>query len=164
MKKILIVIFIMLLLTGTASAKITKEVDKFNGDVEIQSKNYFDGTYYLITKTLKDDHSNILLMVAKSNKEWWFFSKTPFEFKINDQILKTETPETISSMGNYPYLNTGAIVIVNDELQEKIITYKNITMRYHFIEKPDVTLDIPDSILTEWKEVINSTKDWKEIR
>lgn len=164
MKNFAFVLCIMFLFMGTASAYISKEADKFDGTITIESVEDFGKTKYILEKKFYKDQNEpdkMHLSIFKSDYTWWFFSKNSFEFKIDDKIYETNEAITISQMsGNL--LITGGMVVIDNNLVDKILNSKSITIRYHFNNKQSEIWTVPGNVLEEWKEVLLANKDWSK--
>lgn len=176
MKKFIIIFCIILLFANTAIAKVYKKIDNFDDSIMITSEKseYVKSkdsilneefTFQFVKFFSNDNESPAIgLKIYKYSDNWWFFNDMPFEFKIENTVYKTSKVITNSNMinSNYNNLHTDAWAIFDEILLDKIVNANEITIRYYFSNKQPITFKIPKKMLNEWKEVINSNKDWKK--
>jgi hypothetical protein len=173
MKKKLLATLMVCLITislfpAFAFAKINKTTDKFDGTLKIESDiSKGTGIFSFVTfAKFIDTKSNVTYGIFPhmyEYKEWWFFEKTPVEMKVDDnpEIFKLSVLDTYSKMEGTGYshaLITASYIDVNKENLNLIKNAKKLTFRISFAKQPAYVWQVPDKVLKEWQEVINTNK------
>lgn len=161
MKKILIFLCILFILSGTASAKIKKQIIFFDGSTKITSEvigneSTFHNKIFFLTKQIfnNPEQQQVINLEIHYFNSWIFFTEDPFEINIDDVIYKTNKVNVFERGREYIIGTT----TIDNELVEKILNGKRIIIRYHFSNNSPETWNVPTEVLNEWKEVIQATK------
>lgn len=159
---VLFALFVFLPLS--AEAKVSSKHDSFREFQYIKSTINNVGFF---------DHAILLKSIAKNNsteyglsftkislKEWYFFSPKGSAVKIDGEIQELSTINTshdYKSSTYKPELITSVMFNLTP-LADKLKTAQSVTFRIYFDNQPSVDLVVPDKVLAEWKEVINTEK------
>lgn len=162
-KQSLLVVLISFVMCVPGYAELTREVDEFDGEVELSS------TIVLKTTYEKDQIPGLGLFSISSGQkgllgsylsdESYIFNHSPAELKINDfEIMELNyVMQRIEALSYYPeaqYLNA-VVFIVSDDAANKIIQANTIKIRMRS-SVGDIIYDVPDYMLSEWKSVLNT--------
>lgn len=141
--------------SSIADAKIKSKTDSFDGTTtiasEINNKNGLSNISFV--KFLP--HNFYALFLSKMEKEWWFFGNK-IELKVDGQIYVLDKVQTSKKIINGPATLTGAAADIPDNILLKIADAKEVVIRVNFENQPPITCEIPDKVLKEWKEVIET--------
>lgn len=166
MKRILALVLILTFsLQITAFAAISKsKVDSFDNSVTIVSENknaeIFDSI--LFSKKIYKEHNEYkaLIKIACSYKpEEYFYKIDKLKIKTDDIINELPIEKQYTKL---KYINSSIFGKVNIDLNldnsliDRIRQAKEINIRVVDNHNYDITAKLPDSVLAEWKQVINT--------
>ncbi len=163
MKKLLFCFIVLYFLgtTSTSYAGIYRSTDKFDNSTRIASAtaNLFPFSNTRIVKIILDDINKYSIIVDKTLDDRKIIESNNYaddyaEIKIDDDIYKMKILSAYVS--KYSILYSEAEL--TDELVNKINIAKKVTIRFHKKDSTNDTLNLPDTVLNEWKQVINTKK------
>lgn len=163
MRKIaLILSFMMLLGITLASAEITRGEDTFTGGKTINSGTSADPSELkslYFSKTVQVNAVEYEIQATRVTFKSFIFSSTFIELKIDENPVHKMVVKETSMM---PLVNKNDIyssitVPVQNDIVQEIKDAKRIALRFQTVAGPYVYV-LPDSVLAEWKEVIDTEK------
>lgn len=172
MKKIIFTLLLTLILsTGTSYAQIKEMKDSFTGDVSYFSINvdvrdlnksvnqYVTQNTVSLIKSYEKTQKEITYILALSllTRQWEFFYERDVDIKIDDKMYsakffstESELKGTHTETSHYAYMTESR----DSELINALKNANKVTCR-HYSKKSNITWDVPDNVLKEWKEIIN---------
>jgi hypothetical protein len=168
MRFAVILFALLFFLPLNAEAKVYSKYDSFDNSQKVYSLVYDLGFFdkSLFTKfyprpNKPDDVTMYLLSLTKiSFKEWYFFSPKGSAVKIDGEIQELSTIDVsrdYKSTSYKPEMITSVMLNLTP-LADKIKTAQTVVFRIYFDNQASVDLVLPDAVLAEWKEVINTEK------
>lgn len=163
MKKIILLslIFILILLPST-QAKISEGHDSFTGGEWYKSGNYIDGSneWIGLYKVISKKNVSYGITFSEETLHYIKFARETAEIKVDDNSIK-QIP--ITEVSSRPTLTTGISLIgltatVPQEQIEKIKIAQKVALKFKQENGTSVTVVLPDSVLAEWQQVINTEK------
>lgn len=168
LKKLIIYVFVLILSFGfsiKAEASITTKLDNHGNKLFVRSYNRNIDPFSSITFAKlygdKDSVSYQLTFSQSSATKLWFFAKGPLLIKVDDKhyVLRIDNTSSIT-LGSNEYqrhLTSGDATI--DAIIDEIKGAKLIGFGVFFENHSSIArVLIPDDVLTEWKEVIDTEK------
>jgi hypothetical protein len=172
LKKVALVLSLLILLgIGTASAEITRGEDTFTGGVRIRSyieiekpiqtlsfiKIVGDGfTGYEMSATRKTyDMPEMRRIGIKES-----FVKTNIEINIDGVSSHSIGVQnlTLNPTNNSYIFTSGIKVVIPNDVSDKFKDAKRIALKFPIEDGTSLVYVLPDAVLAEWKEVINTEK------
>ena len=163
MKKVVVLLIMLSCICSfqVSHAQIDKRIDSFDESIIMISYNKIGNIDSLqLDKEIKNNEEVIytLLLSSESNKDEKMYTKDDAMIKIDGVIYNVKV---ISN--NYRHFEyTGDLVNVkvdiNQEIINKLKSSNKVSMRFYHRNGLANTLDIPDEILNEWKQVIEMEK------
>lgn len=158
-------IILVFLLCSIAKASISNDVDSFTGEKIYRSVYKFEETgtksSLAFKKIFNGNAVSYEVSTFEDNFTYVHFSKEPAEIKIDDKPVQTlqikKTYSFPSSMSKISLI--GAVAIVPEGMEEDIKTANRVAIRFYLDSGVTSTMIVPDNILKEWQEVINTKNE-----
>lgn len=143
---------------GNGYAQIKKQYDDFN-----ESTTYFSEIYkfppwhdILMSFTKKEGKfTGKFLSCELIERSWHFFDAKDLKMKIDRKIIEIDylSSDSKSYTYNDTFLTSGVYRLKDSHLR-KINEANEITIRVFLRNVSNITWDVPDEILNEWKKLI----------
>jgi len=151
----------------TAFAEIKKFPDKFTNGVIVRSEYLADKDIKVIDffKYIDQNSADYKVYFSKESLKDYAFEKSIVEIKVdNNQVHKinvseiTNIPSSKSFPGIAEFVYTSINAIVPNDVIGEIKTAKRVAFCLHFTNGITTVFVVPDPLLTEWQQVINTEK------
>lgn len=150
------------MMSSVAFAHITKRIDQFDESLRIRSvQQKIDNiTQFNFTKTIEKSRNIYYQIYASSHlMKKNAFAKDFAEIKIDGNIYKID----VVRIEDYKDTDHGLYAIssttqLSDEAVEALKSAQKVFLRYHRENGYQDIVEVPDSVLAEWKQVINTEK------
>jgi len=162
-KVVLILSLVMLMGMGVANAEITRGQDSFSGGVTINSvTNTSDPTeldQLVFRKCVNTSPSEYELWANRITSKEFLFTNTFIELRIDNNSTRkiTITKNGIISLADGYKKYSHITVPLSIEFIEQIKSAQRVALRFQTMTGSYVYI-LPDPVLAEWKEVINTEK------
>lgn len=163
MKRIALILFLMVMLTmAVASAEIRHEEDKTANRTTIRSDNYISESVDFISliKTVSSNSTQFRIVAEKRTIKDFAFTKTFIEMQIDENpvhMLEVGEISTIPTVSSVLFWFSIEVPVPHDIINE-LKTAKQVALRFQRVDAYSPVVILPDNILAEWKEVINTKK------
>lgn len=163
MKRI-VFLLVLVCLVGVCSdsyAKIHRNVDSFSENIGLSSYNELDSIdslqfYKIIKKNSGKEYS--LLLDSNTRAERQLYSKEDAQIKIGGNIYPLKVIRTEYKKFDYADDSAKVEVEIPQDIIEKLENTEKVSIRFFAEKGYDRTIDVPDSVLAEWKQVIATEK------
>ncbi|HML33858.1 hypothetical protein [Sporomusa sphaeroides] len=162
MKRIALVL-VLIILTGTmvVSAEIRTGTDSFTGGSRYTSGNYLDDEKWVgLRKIIDGDKMLYELLFSEKDLKHVKFTQDNGEIKIDNNPINSIIIKETSSM---PTINSALSHIrlsatISLEQIEPIKNANRVAFRFCKTDGTTSIIILPDAVLAEWKDVINTEK------
>ena len=162
LKKIVLILALIMLLTPVASAEVARGIDSFTGGTRVGSySNVKDAVDSIsLVKIISPGLVEYEISAGKRSTKEFLLSKTFIDIKIDNytshsiEIKKVELIPTDSPFVHSSYVDAP----ISNEIVDEIKTAKRVALRFQTANGHSLVLVLPDTVLAEWKEVINTEK------
>lgn len=164
---ILLILCCFMLNMGVCSAEIRKgQVDEFDGSLNINSLNYNIGEfeYFNFYREKHDLNSDYSFYVRKDcvYERQLVYAVEKVQIKVDDAIYDAKILKQNTRLKGYSFRiasgDFSAEIEIDSKLIEVIKQAETVIVRFTYNNGIYDTIDIPDEVLTEWKQVINMEK------
>jgi len=139
-------------------SKIEVKYDEFDETTTYMSTFESIGPWRLIRFNVFLDNDDALagfsIELYKLEREWHFFSNEDMRIKIDKEIIAIPVLKTDSEYISHNALMTYAAYLPGKNAVDRIVDGEEITMRVYMSNRPDITWDVPERVLAEWKELL----------
>lgn len=162
MKRIFVLcIALVIVMSAVASAEVKKGIDSFTGESYVSSWQEPHPFFKTInfSKNMFSETTTYTLSASYMGSKDSVFGDAPFEIKIDEYpICKlTDYRYKLTGPDSYGVKYYSVInIIFPDDLALKIKDAKKIAIRYEDARGIKYPYTLPDYVLSEWKEVINT--------
>ncbi|QJW47659.1 hypothetical protein HA075_18930 [bacterium BFN5] len=163
MKRIALILFLMVLLTrAVASAEIRHEEDKIANRTTVRSDNYVSESVDFISlmKTVTSNSAQFKIVAEKRTIKDFAFTKTFIEIQIDEHpvhVLEVGDISTTPTVSSVLFWFSVEVPVPQDIINE-LKTAKQVALRFQRVDAYSPVVVLPDNILAEWKEVINTER------
>lgn len=146
---------------STSSAQIVCRTDSFDGSEKVYSVQENVGGVASLSLIKINEKNSIRFQVdvATDRLKKYNFSKEYAEIKINDAVYKMNIIRTReykeTDYGLYPIYSRSEL---SSEAVEALKSAQKVVLRYHRENGYQDLIEVPDSVLVEWKQVIATEK------
>jgi hypothetical protein len=168
MRKIAFLVFAFFVFSMTTAFAEYKEIrdDFTNGwilrsDVELDKKT--EMWFALLDKQIDRNRTTYQMQLTKETIKEFLFANTSIEIKVDDNPIQSISIKNLHNTFSHGvpeamfYMTT-----ITAALPEKVITEiqtaKRVAFRYQDTRGSNTTYILPDKVLTEWQQVINTEK------
>ncbi len=143
-------------------AKIGRGIDDFDGSVSIASSNSIEADSWLsFRKKISDTSIEYFITSSSKTLRYINFSKEDAEIKINDlsiQRIPVKEVSSIPSPMNSQMSFINVTISVPAELVQQMASAQRLAVRIYKENSPPYVYVLPDPVLAEWQQVINTEK------
>lgn len=151
----------MVLLSAVASAEVKKGKDSFTGGLNVGSyvkpENFFDTMYFI--KTISDGYISYEFSISRIRGKDSILGDAPIKIKVGQYPVCELKDYRYKATGPDSYgvkYNSDIKVKFPSELANQIKDAKRVAIQYEDVLGMEWPYVIPDDVLAEWKEVINT--------
>lgn len=162
MKRVLLLcLACMMLVSAVASAEVKKDKDSFTGGINAGSytnlQPFFNTMYF--RKTMSDGYVTYEFSISRIGGKNSILGDAPIEIKIDQYPVYELRDIRYRSSGpdSYGVKHSSSISVkIPADLADKIREAKRVAFQYEEVNGMRWPYVLPDDVLAEWKEVINT--------